>query len=241
MQFSPDGYWMWNGTQWVPNPYRPTGAPPVAAAYESAGFRSRVTVILLGVNILGLVLLIGFDAVDALFGQGNPRDTVTILIGLDALIAAVTFYGSLIAAITFFSMWLHRTVRNMPALGSPDPRLSPGRAVGFCFIPILNLFNPFYSVLDAWRGSDSSRRWLDIAARKQVRGSFLLSAWWIAWLVGGVLSRVAFGMSGASGDEVDVVANVVVIAAALLAILVVRDVTARQEHKNELIASGQLV
>jgi high-affinity Fe2+/Pb2+ permease len=48
-------------------------------------------------------------------------------------------------------------------------------------------------------------------------------------------------MNGAPGDEVDLAANIVLIVAAVLAILVVRGVTARQDRKNELITNGGLV
>ena len=53
-QVSPDGYWMWDGTQWVPNPYRPMVAPPPAAAYESAGPRAGVATILVLSSIAGI-------------------------------------------------------------------------------------------------------------------------------------------------------------------------------------------
>lgn len=158
-----------------------------------------------------------------------------------ALVALIAFYGTFIAAIVFFCMWLHRTVRNMPALGAPDPRCSPSRAVVFCFIPILNFFNPYWSVLDAWRGADTSRRWIDQSGRRSAGVSGLLAGWWALWLIGGVLSRAAFATTGPVGDVIDIVANTTVIGAAVLCILVVRDVTARQDRKHELIDSGALI
>jgi hypothetical protein len=44
----------------------------------------------------------------------------------------------------------------------------------------------------------------------------------------------------ASAPAVDLVGSIVLIAAAALAILTIRDVTARQDRKNELIVTGQL-
>lgn len=240
-QISPDGKWMWNGAQWVPNQPPPYPVPQSAQPYESALYRSRFTMAFLAGTGVGLLLLIAFDIVDAIYSQTtNPTDALTLAEGLIDIIAVVTFYGAFITSIVFFSMWLHRVVRNMPSLGSPDPRWSPARAVGFCFVPVLNLFQPFWSVLDAWRGADPSRRWTDAAVRKATRASGLLGAWWASWLLGGLLSRIAFRMNGAAGDEVDLAANVVLIAAAVLAIMVVRNVTARQDRKNELITTGQL-
>jgi hypothetical protein len=72
-------------------------------------------------------------------------------------------------------------------------------------------------------------------------------AWWSTYLVGGLLSRISFQMSRSSdpgtlaaSSSVDVASAVLLIAAAVLAVLVVRDVTRRQDRKNELIATGQL-
>lgn len=198
----------------------------------------------LGGVIVGLLLLILFDVVDAVYSSQTryPGDALTLAVGLISIVAVVVFYGFFISAIVFFCMWLHRVVRNMPSLGSPDPRWSPARAVVYCFVPILNLFHPFWSVLDAWRGADSSRRWTDLSTRRAIRPSALLGGWWALWLIGGILSRISFYMSsGAGGSLVDVVANVAIIGAAVLAILVVRDLTTRQEYKQGLISTGQLV
>ena len=198
----------------------------------------------LGGVIVGLLLLILFDVVDAVYSSQTryPGDALTLAVGLISIVAVVVFYGFFISAIVFFCMWLHRVVRNMPSLGSPDPRWSPARAVVYCFVPILNLLHPFWSVLDAWRGADPSRRWTDLSTRRAMRPPALLGGWWALWLIGGVLSRISFYMSsGAGGSLVDVVANVVIIGAAVLAILVVRDLTARQEYKQGLISTGQLV
>jgi hypothetical protein len=233
---------MWNGTQWVPNQPPPYPVPQTARPYESARYRSLFTTAFLAGTVVGLLLLITFDVVDAIYSQTpHPSDGFTFVDGLVDLVAVVAFYGTFITSIVFFCMWLHRVVRNMPSLGSPDPRWSPARAVGFCFVPVLNLFQPFWSVLDAWRGADPSRRWADAATRKAARPSALLVAWWASWLIGGLLSRIAFRMNGAPGDEVDLAANIVLIVAAVLAILVVRGVTARQDRKNELITNGGLV
>ena len=211
----------------------------MAAPYESAGYRSLVTQIVIGANILGFLLLIVWDALDAVYGP-TPSDAFTLIDAVD-LVAVLVFYGTLVAAIVFFCMWLHRIVRNMPALGSPDPRWSPARAVVYCFIPFLNLVHPLWSVLDASRGADPSRRWLDRAARRTIRAPILLASWWALWLIGGYVSRIALRTNGTGGDILDMVANVIGIGAAVLCVLVIRDVTARQERKNQLIASGQLV
>jgi Domain of unknown function (DUF4328) len=238
-QFSADGYWMWNGAQWVPNPYRPAAAPPVAAPYESAGFRAGVASILVGATIPGLVLLTGVElAIDLI---PNPNDQQSLFIGLAALLAVVLWLGVLIAAAVFFCMWLHRVIRNMPALGAPDPRWSPARSVVYCFVPIISLWQPLLSVLDAWRGADASQRWLAQASRRRIPTPPLFVVWWGAWLVGIFSGNVGSRATGPTAAVLDVIGAIAVGAAAVLCILVIRGVTARQERKNQLIVAGQLV
>jgi Domain of unknown function (DUF4328) len=238
-QISPDGYWMWNGAQWVPNPYRPMAAPPAAAPYESAGPRGGIASILVLSNIAGIVLLAAASLTLDLIT--NPNDTQSVVVGLLYLVALVVWLGTLIGAVVFFCMWLHRVVRNMPALGSPDPRWSPARAVVYCFIPFIWFVHPLWSVLDAWRGADASRRWLDQGARRMLRAPQLFVGWWGAWLIGNYVLNISSRMSGGVAAVLDVIGAIGQIVAAVLCVMVIREVTARQERKNQLIESGQLV
>ena len=238
-QISPDGYWMWDGTQWVPNPHRPVAAPPAAAPYESPASRAGIASILLYSNIAGILfLMVDGVLIDLL---PNPTDAQSIVIGLWSLVTIVVWGGTLIAAIVFFCMWLHRVVRNMPALGAPDPRWSPARSVVYCFIPFVMWVHPLWSVLDAWRGADTSRRWLDRTARRTIPPPQLMVWWWAAWLIGSYVLNIGSRLNGGVAAALDVLGGIGQMAAAVLCVMVIRDVTARQERKNQLIASGQLV
>ena len=108
----------------------------------------------------------------------------------------------------------------------------------------MNLFHPLWGTLDAWRGADQSQRWIDVTARKRLRPPLVITGWWSAWLIGNWVAGFGSGLVGASntaaGDLLNAVGLTIVIAAAVLAVLVVREVTSRQERKQELIATGQL-
>lgn len=227
---------MWNGTQWVPNPYRPAPMPPMAAPYESAAARAGIASIFMYVSIAGTVLLVVASvAIDLVTDPNN------LGVGLLSLLAFIVWIGTFVAAIVFFCMWLHRVVRNMPSLGAPDPRWSPARAVVYCFIPFIWFIHPLFSVLDAWRGADTSRRWLDQGTRRTLRTPQLLVAWWVAWLGGSFLSNIGGRFTGPVGVVFDVTGGVAQIVAVVLVVMVIRQLTARQDQKNELITSGQLV
>jgi len=75
----------------------------------------------------------------------------------------------------------------------------------------------------------------------------VIIGWWSLWLIGNFLSNIGTRLttnndSGASatGDSLIIVGTLLLIGAAVLAVLVVRTVTARQDRKNELITTGQL-
>jgi hypothetical protein len=247
-QVSPDGLWTWNGTQWVPTGM---GRPyPQPRPYESARFRSTFVIIFLGVNAVAILLGMIVDVAYIVAGGtlNSLGDAATIGFGLVAVVFLVAYYGSLIPSVVLFCMWLHRVVRNMPALGAPDPKWTPAGAVGRCFIPFLNFLHPYRSTVDAWRGSDSRQLRADQSMRNQVPVPGLLVGWWLTWLGGRVISLFSNSMISSSdpatttaGAYIDLVANLVIIVAAALAILVVRQLTARQDLKQELISTGRLV
>lgn len=240
---------MWNGAQWVPNPYRPVG-PPVAYArpYESADFRAFVTTLLLIATAVAAALSTSWDFVNIAYVQTpSPDETFKTLWGLLALVVLLIDYATLIPTAVFFSMWVHRVVRNMAALGSPDWRTAPGWSVGLSFVPIANFLYPYLPVLDAWRASDPSARWLDRATRSRIRPPLVMIGWWAFWLLGAVANRTAYFMERSNdvnlkigGSLFDLVNVACLITSAVFAIFVIRRLTARQDHKNQLIASGHL-
>src|SRR5256885_8769057 len=244
-----DGSGVGKGTGWPPNPYRPPVVTQWAPPFETARFRASMTTVFLIANAIALGLGILWTVLNIAYIQTpNPDQAFTAVWGVLALAYLALLFGTLIPAGVFFSMWVHRVVRNMPALGSPDWRRSPGWSVGSSFIPILSLFYPYWAVLDAWRASDPRWRWLNRPARKALGVPPLPAAWWALYLAALVTSRVASVMDRSqdlgtrvAGSAVDIAASVVLIGAAALAIFVVRDLTTRQEHKNALIAGGQLV
>ncbi len=85
-----------------------------------------------------------------------------------------------------FATWIYRAHRNLPALGVRDPDISPGWAIGWFFIPIINLWRPYMAMRTLWQASSYPQNWrvADTIA--------LLPIWWTLYLVSGVLGRVVF-------------------------------------------------
>ena len=229
---------MWDGARWVPNPQRPPAYGPAVMPYQSAWRRAQIASILVGVSILGtLVLTIALAIIDLV---PNPTQDQVLVFGLFDLVAFGTYAASWIAAIVTFCMWLHRVIRNMPALGSVDPRWSPARAVVYCFIPIIWLAHPLRSVLDVWRASEPSARWIDVSMRKTMPTPMLLVGWWALWLIGNYGTNIGSRLSGTAAAVLDIAGGICIAGAAVLCIVIVRELTQRQDRKQELIQSGRL-
>jgi hypothetical protein len=156
-------------------------------------------------------------------------------------IGAAVAAGLLTTAIAvLFIIWMWRAANNNEALGRRNPRLSDGWAIGGWFIPIANFVLPVLMMQDLWRGSETGVP-RDHSDWRQARGSGLIGVWW-GLLVASVIARVAArGNADAIGEfenfesfraanTLIILATIVEIAAAVLAIAVVRTLARRQEQ-----------
>lgn len=142
---------------------------------------------------------------------------------------------ALVVLAPLFITWLWRAAKNQQALGRGPERLGSGWAIGGWFVPLANLVIPVLVVQDLWRVGDPTidrddPRWR-IADR-----SWVVGWWWGLLLIGG------FGLSGARADQpgerivtleqanvLALLGSASLAAAAVLAVLVVRGVSTRQE------------
>jgi hypothetical protein len=146
-----------------------------------------------------------------------------------------------VAAVVAFLAWVYRVYRNLPALGNLTPSTTPGRAVGFYFMPLLNLFMPCVVMAEIWRYSDPTQAG---AVRKST--SALVGWWWvvlvaceIAWF-----ANLAQSVDGPSNPSVDLLKDqtLVVIAVTagefvskILGILLIWKIDRNQQTRHDLI------
>ena len=97
-----------------------------------------------------------------------------------------------------FVLWLWRAARNNQRLGRPGA-LGPGWAIGSWFIPVGSLVLPGLQVQQVWKGAESSVPRGDPSWR-QVRSNPQIWIWWVAYVVGQVLTFVGFGLLGQTDD-----------------------------------------
>jgi len=151
-------------------------------------------------------------------------------------------FGVSIAAAVLFLVWIHGAHANLVALGAGHLRYSPGWAVGYFFIPFLNLVRPYQVMQEIWRASDPDRSPDDPYAWHYARGSWLASFWWPLWLISNVLSNASFrlGLEQNPSDErlravaiVDMAAALPSIVAGILVIILIRAIKKRQMAKYD--------
>ena len=165
----------------------------------------------------------------------------------------------LIATPVAFLIWFHRTHKNLPSLGQRRLIFTPGWAVGFFFVPFLNLVRPFQAMREVWHGSDPGHLDLDNTAdgsgiRDRLATPPLVGWWWALFLISGIISNiVARGgyfyplvnrtlAEAQTAGVLMVVSDLLDIPSALVTIRLVGRLTKWQAEKARLISqrSGQV-
>lgn len=130
--------------------------------------------------------------------------------------------------------WLRLAYGNLALVGSKRSRFSRRGAVGYWFIPVVNLVRPFQVMKDLWLRSESMN---DRDAYDQLPAPAFLSAWWGIFLADGGLAIAVASLvrqAGTPGDLIDatdlgILVNLVGPVAVLLAIRVVWGIDRRQQ------------
>jgi len=154
-----------------------------------------------------------------------------------------------VVAAVFFIGWFRRAYRNLPPLGAQG-RFSTKWAVAAWLVPILNEWRPKQIANELWRTSDP-----DAAANQGVvRGGPLPTFfwWWWATYVGAQsLDSTAFRIGGGWSSPATITdlktsrgiyfaADVIWVAAGVLAVLVVARTTRRQEERAARLGAAGL-
>jgi hypothetical protein len=214
----------------------PVGYEPLSGR-SSWAQRALVAVIILE----AFSILSGYAAY-SLYGhevitQGE-LDTTDIREGIIALLHLLAF----VVAAVLFIRWFGRAYRNLPALGVLTLRFRPGWTIWGWFVPVLGLWRPKQIANDIWRGSDPDAPPYQEWHEKPVPALF--QWWWGVFIVSNILDNVAF-RADLRADDISayreaarafLAADSAGLIGAILALLVVRSTTARQEARAVRLA-----
>lgn len=214
--------------------------------YSSLKSLARIVVILLFVGIGVDVINIGINLIQLIFfpdlGDHVKLSSSELILSLTALAIVVLNFVVFIATVVVFLMWLHRAYKNLSILSRHSTEATPGWAVGYWFIPFLNLVKPLRIVNEVWHASNPENIESDFSY-SDTSSPALHGFWWASWLISNILanigSRLVFGTNDNTiqniGTLMVILANVFSSVAAVLLIKVVRNITERQELSGSKI------
>lgn len=183
-------------------------------------------VVLLGVETLGaLAAIVALAGAESL----EPGSSRLQLAGLSLLSIAYSAYaeiGVFVLIAILFLRFLYKAVQQAKSFTTPFTYVSPGWAVGYWFIPIMNLYRTFEVVKALSKACGQQAG----GEGKPVVGEQLLSAWWALFLIsngaGWALGRSDSDFSSAAGittyAEYSIGCDLLSIAAAVLFLLVIK-------------------
>ena len=158
-----------------------------------------------------------------------------------AYIQAIVFVTTVIA----FLMWVYRANRAARSFGVAYMEFMPGWAVGWWFIPFLNLVRPYQVMVEIWKASSPDS--LDATSWQAERNPPIILTWWLTYLLAGLLAYAIFrpgiGMNPTLEDSLQMTYTGMFsdfgdIIAGILAILLVAGINQRQERKRMLLQSA---
>lgn len=143
-----------------------------------------------------------------------------------------------IATALAFLAWLSRSVENVPPLGGGTPKDSPRASIYWWFIPIAWFFKPYQIV---------SRLYRSFAESRGQGASSIVLVWWLCFVGQAVIFRAALAIPQTNLDAVktslyiELVSAVANVAAAILAIVVVRRIQHRANQRTGELGLGPRV
>jgi len=170
-----------------------------------------------------MVVAILAGAGDADLGSGGAQ-----AVGLSLMAMGFSDYAQvaafLVIAILFLRL-LYKTVQQAKGFATPFTYVSPGWAVGYWFIPIMNLYRPFQVVKALFTATAH-----EAGDAKPTAGEQLLSAWWALFLVSNMAGWALSRMDTDFSDRAQVITfceysfgiNLLTIAATLLFMRVIK-------------------
>ena len=162
--------------------------------------------------------------------------------------ASALLFWVYIPTVILFLVWMHRASENLRFLGALGQRFSPGWAVGWWFIPIMNLSRPYQAMAEIWKGSAPDLRSGGRIDWKYGSVAPLLGWWWGLWVAFGLCGVIAGFVWAGESDAVPssgalwlyLLASALMFGTGVLAILIVRRITSRQEEKHRrMMASAE--
>jgi hypothetical protein len=156
--------------------------------------------------------------------EAEANDTRQRVVGIIYLLAYV------VTGVAFLK-WIHRANFNVRGFGAQNLQFTPGRSIGYYFIPFLNLVRPYRAMKEIWQASKNPDEWSSQSAPS------ILGWWWALFLISGFLGQMSFRLSMQANNiatlststVVSIVSELVEIPLCLVALTLVTNIFRMQE------------
>jgi len=216
--------------------------------YASPRGRARLAEIALGIHAIALAIgaasvfqeiTLLRNVVDGEYAAMPDAEFWALLDANDSRQAIVwrLYLATFIFTIITFLMWQRRIRKNADYIGITGLRFSTVGVVGWWFVPIMNIFRPYQVMKEMWQSNYHSVNEQPEWCNSMVSG--LLGWWWGLLLVSGWIAYGAGNLSLSrdpnlliAGGWMEIVSSAIGVLSAVLAIALVREITAFQESKH---------
>jgi hypothetical protein len=171
-----------------------------------------------------------FASREAMMEAANASD---VLVGLASLVTLAVLITTYVVA----GVWVYRAGANVRTFGAKGLQDSPGWAVGWYAIPIMQWFRPFMAMTEIWKASGDPLSW------SAQRTPALLGGWWAFWVLTNILGTIVWAGSRVDEDDPSAMAAmtyltiadlIVDVVATVLFMMVVLSVNRRQSGARQV-------
>lgn len=128
-------------------------------------------------NVLYGIKTMSFPSREEMMAAAEASDRN---VGIVGLIQVAVFLG---LSIVWF-MWIYRSNKLARALGASRMTYSPGWSVGWFFIPIANLFKPYFAMKEIYLATLDPRQFnTEQDVEDQPESLNILKLWWLVYLI----------------------------------------------------------
>lgn len=119
-----------------------------------------------------------------------------VTVGEMAKFSPILVVGVFIACVICYLLFVHRAMKNLYISNARGMSVSPGWAVGYSFIPFVNLVMIYRVMKEIWEASADPERGRRDAPQ-------LLGWWWGLYLGGNIIGRISDMLASGLSDGAD--------------------------------------
>jgi len=172
--------------------------------------------------------------------DGTSMPVFFMFVGMGELLRLVAF----VLTVIVFLIWEHRAYSNLSPLRAEDLDSTPGWAVGWWFVPFANLVKPYQVMKEIWIESDPEYDEELGHLASTMSAPAIFGFWWALWILYNIGSRIVDRTFNTDSPDYaglaigEIAVNALGIVGALLLLLIVKDITERQNRRNERIQTS---